>query len=598
MRAKVQSCTHKEYLLSPEFVDPRYEKKHVTFSTTLPLPNKASIFHIFDCSEREKEVSAVFDCMKYLYPAPTGWSANQCIMDYTAQKVLKNWFYSDFCVDKGRAVITYTRPDRQPDDYKHILDDICDGYIIVHAYKELSRKDEYSNQAIPFNDMQKHYNNDCASGKNVGKRKPAFCFVEYKVEKEDTWYKKDCAENVLYSKLPNNKEYSVIKYNHAWQFAEFAVLSYHDNISNSFQNNWSYLQKHYNDHSGFFAHAFINHDFKIISIVFRGTDDKSSDWVFSNSCFYIGCIPMQYKDALEFYDTVHNVHGDNYQYIVSGHSLGGGLAQLLSIEKSIEAIVFDSPGVLNPARTIFSHDKIQSAINKITSYISGVNLVNSCCPNIVDPIQVQDQIIDDCDKLFAADYTFSQHQMDMILKKFDKVTGKPLNSFVIDKNDLSLRNSYDRFISQCEHEKHVCQIQMYREVRHIKPLKNKLTIYDTKLVVEVYLPAPKNDAKSNVCRSFSKISDKANDDYRDYIKIRTIDQVKHDIPCSLLQNKWQVDTSQQFIDIYSNIMTCDLGEDREFYSGKIMGSDLPNRYEISINNEINTESPLTHHNDL
>lgn len=580
----MSGCTHKKYLLSPEFIEPHYEKKHVTFSTTLPLPQGPIMTSFFDCSKREAEVSAVFDCMKHLYPAPTGWSTDQKIMDYTSQKVLKNLLYSDLCVDKGRAVITYQRPDRQPDDYKSILDDICDGYIIVHAYKELSKNEEYADRAVPFDDMQKHYKSVCATGKNIGKNKPAFCFVEYKVEKEDIWYKKDCAEDILYNRRTANEKYAIItKYNYAWQFAEFAMLSYQDNIIGSFQNGWNHLRKHNNDKSGFYAHAFINNDLKMIGIVFRGTDDMSSDWVFSNSCFYFACTPSQYTDALEFYSTVYKECGKDFQYIVSGHSLGGGLAQLISIEKEIEAIVFDSPGALNPARQLFPDSKIYSVQNKITSYISGVNLVNSCCPHIVDSVQIQDQIIEDCDKLFATDYTSSQHNMTMIFQKFDKDTGKPFNSVIVKKGDLTLLNSYERFGSQCGIEKHDCQLQMYNAAQYSKPHKNKLTIDDTKLMVSIYLIAPKNSAKSSVCPNFSKISEEGYTSFLEYAQNRVIDQVKYEIPCFLnLQNIWKVDNSyNQFVDVYSIEMSCDLGEDRDFYRKKIIESDFYHKYDVS-----------------
>jgi len=72
-------------------------------------------------------------------------------------------------------------------------------------------------------------------------------------------------------------------------------------------------------------------------MAFRGTDSKR-DWPTGN--LMAGAL-IQYKQAREAFDAYRESH-PNEKIIVTGHSLGGGLALSISVRKGIDAIVFDS----------------------------------------------------------------------------------------------------------------------------------------------------------------------------------------------------------------------------------------------------------------
>lgn len=138
----------------------------------------------------------------------------------------------------------------------------------------------------------------------------------------------------------------------------------------------------------------------------------------------LGLVPKQYYSAKIFTDTALTITTTR-TIIHVGHSLGGALAQLLSIEYKHAAIVFDSPGVLNIAKQLFSYEEIYA--NNILSYVSGPNIVNTAGEHIVSPIWLHfsTPIISYLSYITYAKFTLDQHSMSNILKQFDSVTGGP-----------------------------------------------------------------------------------------------------------------------------------------------------------------------------
>jgi hypothetical protein len=87
-----RDCAHQDYKLDPVFSGPVFEKSHVYFSASLELHSVFTTFSwIFGCSEREHEVISTLDCMRYLYPSPTGWNSDSYVIDLNAEKRLKGY---------------------------------------------------------------------------------------------------------------------------------------------------------------------------------------------------------------------------------------------------------------------------------------------------------------------------------------------------------------------------------------------------------------------------------------------------------------------------------------------------------------------------
>jgi len=99
--------------------------------------------------------------------------------------------------------------------------------------------------------------------------------------------------------------------------------------------------------NGFFAFAFKNKKTDEIIIAFRGSND-TSDWLFNNYTIMTHTIPDQTFAAIDFYRECRlkfNQAG-KHSMIITGHSLGGGLAQLVgSFEPDTAVYTFNAVGV-------------------------------------------------------------------------------------------------------------------------------------------------------------------------------------------------------------------------------------------------------------
>ena len=89
-----------------------------------------------------------------------------------------------------------------------------------------------------------------------------------------------------------------------------------------------------------------NNNLQEIVIAYRGTD-SILDWTPSNIEILCNLTPSQKDKAIEFYDKV----AANYEGIditITGHSLGGALAQYVASLKQEPAVTFNAPGVNVP----------------------------------------------------------------------------------------------------------------------------------------------------------------------------------------------------------------------------------------------------------
>lgn len=98
--------------------------------------------------------------------------------------------------------------------------------------------------------------------------------------------------------------------------------------------------------NGFYAAAFRNALTGQVVIAIRGTND-TQDWLTANPSFGSGQIPAQFDQAMAFLaDVKERVPGlTDSQIIITGHSLGGGLAAMMSVATGIDAAAFDAPKI-------------------------------------------------------------------------------------------------------------------------------------------------------------------------------------------------------------------------------------------------------------
>ena len=119
------------------------------------------------------------------------------------------------------------------------------------------------------------------------------------------------------------------------------------------------LIKRFTDNTGFYAGVYQN--LNDIVVVFRGTEINDINDLKNDVEMIRNHLPTQAQSALEAYDKVAEFCENNgYSLTVTGHSLGGSLAAIVSAERDVPAVTFNPYGVkdLLPSGLTYNEDKI------------------------------------------------------------------------------------------------------------------------------------------------------------------------------------------------------------------------------------------------
>ncbi|TPW21922.1 MAG: putative lipase essential for disintegration of autophagic bodies inside the vacuole, partial [Elusimicrobia bacterium] len=124
--------------------------------------------------------------------------------------------------------------------------------------------------------------------------------------------------------------------NAAHPYAVLSANAYHDR-----EEDWCpVIDRRRDPKTGFDAYACRETSAGRVIVVFRGTDELK-DWVRADipQPFFL---PRQYKQGLEYARELQEAHGD---VAVTGHSLGGGIAQYAASRLGLEAWTFNPAGL-------------------------------------------------------------------------------------------------------------------------------------------------------------------------------------------------------------------------------------------------------------
>jgi hypothetical protein len=175
----------------------------------------------------------------------------------------------------------------------------------------------------------------------------------------------------------------------------YAILSDHSyncHLPHSLSDSWHKLC-HYTPRDydyGFHAAAYVNFDLKHVIISHRGTDNIKN--MLANLTAFTQQHPADIcYEALQFADSVISLMngglGDagGYTFSVTGHSLGGTLAEVVAIIMNIPCTTFECPGSYTIIEKIMGSEfmeKIDSRKSDIVRYTAAPNHINTALKQI------------------------------------------------------------------------------------------------------------------------------------------------------------------------------------------------------------------------
>ena len=161
---------------------------------------------------------------------------------------------------------------------------------------------------------------------------------------------------------------------------------------------WRYVATSPPNDDGYFGVAFANDKTKEVVIANRGSrpslDGLGPDWVTSDGAIVkqsTSDVPASFSSATDFASNVQNDPAlAGYTASYTGHSLGGGEAQVQAAVLGGRATTFDAPGV----KFAVSQDQAADAASRVTNYVWHGDLVGHFGDHIGGLVEVGDPSAD------------------------------------------------------------------------------------------------------------------------------------------------------------------------------------------------------------
>ncbi|MBM7625088.1 DUF2974 domain-containing protein [Sporohalobacter salinus] len=114
---------------------------------------------------------------------------------------------------------------------------------------------------------------------------------------------------------------------------------------------WKVIDTFENDKTGLYGVVFKNSSGEVV-VSYRGTEsdtDKTKDLLYTDGKIASGVIPEQFRDGYRFYQRVRKKESGS-DITVTGHSLGGGIAQYVAAIADEEGVTWNGVGIAEMAK--------------------------------------------------------------------------------------------------------------------------------------------------------------------------------------------------------------------------------------------------------
>ena len=138
----------------------------------------------------------------------------------------------------------------------------------------------------------------------------------------------------------------------AWEYSQLSLNVYNTPDGLDISNIYESLEI-YSDTIDFYAELFIKRKDSTYVLAFRGTDSMED--------FKTGNNPFSQKQnelGLKVFDSVRNKYGENIKIIITGHSLGGGIAIHVSLNRAnLTAFSFNGSAIFRERDVVFVNSR-------------------------------------------------------------------------------------------------------------------------------------------------------------------------------------------------------------------------------------------------
>ncbi len=212
---------------------------------------------------------------------------------------------------------------------------------------------------------------------------------------------------------------------------------------------WEFIKSSNEDEEGYFGAAFRGNS--TIIVAHRGTQLTNIDDIKNDISIFYNKPLTQLPYALSFSKSIEWEWGSTFNYLHTGHSLGGLIAEVIGLSLEHPIISFEAPGAWEAAKyTLKDVSKIKG--DNITSYLASPDFINTNGKHIAGEFHkvnyftnptgagIIDYII----------YSVKQHSIDSLIDEFDVKTGKPKNYEIVKKWPEGFEEGYKSFLENDE----------------------------------------------------------------------------------------------------------------------------------------------------